>query len=362
MDISRQTETGGLAVANGTSNGNGSHGGNGNGNGANGGEPRVAPAPGRPDAVIRKALQEKTERVPLRALERRGFRSVQVLDMATIERIVHEAVEHSLAAHHADLGAPERAKLEVEAKAEFLKLLAEHKRVVAQKTEIERARESLEAQVGTLRDELEKQQTALRQERDRNLAGAAQFSLSPESFATMEAKIRKLFTTLISQERRMSLVEAGPQALRGLNELEREIAAMLDRLIADEREKYFAKERQDHAEKVDLLERRVEKLTKALSETEDVLQKVIAAKSLDPGIASIYSTVQGLAADALFFERKKELLKQIFEENLLLQKREVVEAAAQAAAATPDRSWAIPSAEALGFEPPLDTAPDDTAF
>lgn len=341
------------------SNGNG----NGNGNGDGGGDPRIEPAPVRPDAAIRKALQEKTERIPLRALEKRGFRSVQVLDMTTIERIVHEAVEHCLAARgDGSLDAAARAALEADAKAEFLKLLAEHKKVVAQKSEIERARETLEAQVGTLREEIDRQQSALRNERDRSLAGAETFTLSPESFTTMESKIRKLFASLISQERRMSLAEVGPQALRGMNELEREVAAMLDRLIADEREKYFAKERKEHGEKVDFLERRVEKLTRALSETEGVLQKVIAAKSLDPGIASIYSTVQGLALDALFFERKKELLKQVFEENLQIQHRDAGPQNGGAAAPAPDRSWALPTPEQLGFAPPLDPATNETAF
>lgn len=321
--------------------------------------PRVAPAhpatagdPGR----IREAIKEKTERVPLRALEKRGFRSVQVLDMRTIERIVHEAVTRCLDLRRETLGAGERAELEADAKQEFLKLLAEHKKVVAQKTEIERAREALSAQVDTLREELARQQEALRAARDRRLAGAGEFSLSPESFAEMESKIRKLFGTLISQERRLSLAEAGPQALRGLSELEREIAALLDRLMADERAKLLGKEKQAHEEKVQLLERRIEKLNKALEDTEGALRQVIAAKSIDPGIASIYDKVQGLAADALNYERKKELLKQVFEENLVLQKKVGTNGGHAQAAPLPSPP------PALDFAPPLEAATDETAF
>ena len=40
----------------------------------------------------------------------------------------------------------------------------------------------------------------------------------------------------------------------------------------------------------------------------------------DGGIASIYRTVQGLAADVGDFEQKRNVLAQIFEANLVLQK------------------------------------------
>jgi hypothetical protein len=339
---------------------------NGNGNGAHGAgdAPRLDPAPApSPDHVIRRALKEKTERIPLRALERRGFRSVQVLDMATIERIVHEAVDHCLAARREEpLGADERARLEADAKQEFLKLLAEHKKVVAQKTEIERAREALSRQVDTLREELAKQQDLLRSERDRKLAGST-FRLSPESFAEMETKIRKLFDQLVARERRVSLAEVGPQALRGLSELEREIAVMLDRLIGEQREKLFDREKREHEAKVDLLERRIEKLNKALADTEGALRQVMAAKSIDPGIASIYDSVQGLALDALNFERKKELLREVFLENLTLQGRKIEEEDRVAFPIERPAAPPVPPApEDLGFEPPLEPLSGDVAF
>jgi hypothetical protein len=276
---------------------------------------------------------------------------VQVLDMTTIERIVHEAVQHCLDARQESLGEGDRAQLEADAKAEFLKLLAEHKRVVAQKSEIERAREGLAKQVDALREELGKQEGALRQERDRRLSGDT-FSLSPESFAEMESKIRKLFTGLMTQERRLSLVEIGPQALRGLSELEREIATMLDRLMKDEREKLLHRERTEHDAKVDLLERRIEKLNKALQDTESALTQVMAAKGFDPGIASIYDSVQGLAFDALNYEKKKELLEKVFLENVALQKKDP----------TPAPQPAPQAPLQLDFAPPLDPATEETAF
>ena len=85
--------------------------------------------------AVREALRNPVERVPLSAHERRGFRNVQVLDMAAIERIVAEAVTHLLERHTAVMSDEEREKVEDEAKQEFSKLLAEHKKLSAEKTE-----------------------------------------------------------------------------------------------------------------------------------------------------------------------------------------------------------------------------------
>jgi prefoldin subunit 5 len=326
-------------------------------------EPRIGPALRREaeEGVgrIRRAIKDKTERIPLRALEKRGFRSVQVLDMATIERIVAEAVEHALSAREQTLLPAERAVLEADAKQEFLKLLDEHKRVVKEKSDLERAREGLESQVATLREELMKQREALRTERDRKLSGET-FSLSAESFGELESKIRKLFSGFMNEERRLSLAELGPRALKGLSELEKELALMLDRLLADEREKLVARERKAHGEKVEILEKRIEKLNRALRETEQALATVIAAKSIDPGIASIYKTVQGLAFDALHFERKKELLKEVFLENLVLQKKDVrPEDRSDAPFGRPAPPPPPPPGD---FAPPLEAMTEETAY
>ncbi len=331
------------------------------GNGRADDAPRVEAPPGGAVQKLRQAIKDRTERIPLRALERRGFRSVQVLDMATIERIVAEAVEHALAARDRTLAPEDRAALEADAKQEFLKLLAEHKKVVKEKSDLERTREELERQVDALREELLRQREALRTERDRKLSRET-FSLSAEGFADLEQKMRKIFAGFMNEERRLSLAEIGPRALKGLSELERELALMLERLLAEEREKLLARERRAQDEKVGLLERRIEKLNKALEETEQALRQVIAAKSIDPGIASIYKTVQGLALDALYFERKKELLKEVFLENLALQKKEIrPEDRSDAPFLRGAPAPAIP-APPPGFEPPLEPVAEETAF
>lgn len=71
--------------------------------------------------------------------------------------------------------------------------------------------------------------------------------------------------------------------------------------------------------RVDQLERRIKKLTRSLETTEDALRRVSLLSEHDPGIASIFRTVQGLTVEDPAWENKQSLLGAIFEANLELQ-------------------------------------------
>ncbi|RME71030.1 MAG: hypothetical protein D6776_10805 [Planctomycetota bacterium] len=308
---------------------------------------------------IRGALRKRTERVPLRALERRGFRSVQVLDMRTIERIVSEAVEQVFVRHEREVSAGERGTIEHEAKQEFLKLLAEHKKVLAAKTEAERVRAELEKRLAELGRERERQQHALERAQREQLS-SRDVSISPEAFAELERRLRHLFDQLMNEQQRRSLAEIGPRALKGLSEFERELARMIDELLARERDRYLSEERREHDRRVELLERRLAKVNRALAETEKRLEQVVKAKSVDPGIASVYDTVQGLDASDPAYGRKRELLHVIFLENLELQGKpiEPEDREPQASAPEPDDLPPPPP----DFAPPREDLIMETAF
>lgn len=70
---------------------------------------------------------------------------------------------------------------------------------------------------------------------------------------------------------------------------------------------------------IDILERRVAKLSNLLGLAEEELRRVAKMKNIDLGIASIYRTVQGLDDHDGQFERKKEMMTSIFEANVKLQ-------------------------------------------
>jgi|SRR5262245_4689034 len=73
--------------------------------------------------------------------------------------------------------------------------------------------------------------------------------------------------------------------------------------------------------RIDQLERRLAKVTRSLEEAEERLARVWQENEVDSGVASIYRTVRGLAADAPQHSLKAALMHQIFEANLELHER-----------------------------------------
>ncbi|HVY62414.1 MAG TPA: hypothetical protein VHF22_12215, partial [Planctomycetota bacterium] len=104
------------------------------------------------------------------------------------------------------------------------------------------------------------------------------------------------------------------------------------------------------------------------ADTEDALRRVSEMKAGDPGIASIYSTIQGLSSSDIYYEKKKELLEVIFKDNLALQSsislkhRKDVAQDEPAPAAPAPTGTALVTPESLGFEAPLEPLTDETAF
>jgi diguanylate cyclase (GGDEF)-like protein len=74
-----------------------------------------------------------------------------------------------------------------------------------------------------------------------------------------------------------------------------------------------------HKRQIDILERRIAKLTQLLGQTEEELARMAAAKVGDAGISSIYREVQGLSPEEEALALKKELMQKIFEANLELK-------------------------------------------
>ncbi len=74
-------------------------------------------------------------------------------------------------------------------------------------------------------------------------------------------------------------------------------------------------------EAIVILERRLLKLAGALEDQETLLSKMRHKEEADPGIASDYRSVQGLGETEPGGERKRELMRRIFESNQELRER-----------------------------------------
>ena len=73
------------------------------------------------------------------------------------------------------------------------------------------------------------------------------------------------------------------------------------------------------AARVELLERRISKLLRALELAEGEIARLSTLVGLDNGIPSIYREVQGLSGEAAFANLKRELMRQIFQANVVLR-------------------------------------------
>jgi len=83
--------------------------------------------------------------------------------------------------------------------------------------------------------------------------------------------------------------------------------------------KKMAEERQTQDSKLELLERRIQRLSDNLGLTEEQLQRAMEMKGMDPGVASIYQEVQGIADGDSDKTLKKDMMAAIYEANLELQ-------------------------------------------
>jgi len=116
-------------------------------------------------------------------------------------------------------------------------------------------------------------------------------------------------------------------------DLERAVALLVDQIMAratrEAREEAAAEAQaaeigEDkevaYQREIDLLRRRVAKLTESLGMTEQEIARLRRVKSVDDGLASIYRDVQGLDGADAQAEMKKMLMASIFQANLDLQK------------------------------------------
>lgn len=73
-----------------------------------------------------------------------------------------------------------------------------------------------------------------------------------------------------------------------------------------------------HNRQIDVLERRIGKLTVSLEATEEELRRMALLREIDPGLASRFKSVQGLDSRESMLEAKKEMMSAIFKANVEL--------------------------------------------
>ena len=102
----------------------------------------------------------------------------------------------------------------------------------------------------------------------------------------------------------------------GIAELEERVLRLARDWTEEALAKALAETQKAHSGEVEVLERRIQKLTRALEEAQQELVRAEAGHEIDPGVASAYRTVQGLRdGDGA----KRDMLEKLFQANLELR-------------------------------------------
>jgi GGDEF domain-containing protein len=102
----------------------------------------------------------------------------------------------------------------------------------------------------------------------------------------------------------------------GILELEERVLRLAREWTEEALTKALAESQRAHTSEVEVLERRIQKLTRALEDAEGELVRAQAGHEIDPGVASAFRTVQGLRDD---HGPKRDMLEKLFQANLELR-------------------------------------------
>lgn len=117
------------------------------------------------------------------------------------------------------------------------------------------------------------------------------------------------------------VAEEGTKALQSARRAQEALVHALEDMQARGGDPNLTAELESYKRQIDVLERRISKLTQLLAMTEDDLRRLIEARSTDAGLASIYRSVQGLDDAAVNAKAKKEVMKRIFQANWELKQQ-----------------------------------------
>lgn len=166
------------------------------------------------------------------------------------------------------------------------------------------ARAGLQAELEDLQTELEEATLTLQVEQE---------ALVEETEDIRERKEALVITQI--EEIFNSGLEDSPEAQR----MRAEMMALARAQAEGDRERVIAEKVREHTGTIELLERRISKLTAALGATEEELVRVARLKDVDLGLSSIYRTVQGVSNTDTHADRKLDMMKDIFEANIRIQ-------------------------------------------
>ncbi|TVR15470.1 MAG: hypothetical protein EA401_02775 [Planctomycetota bacterium] len=217
---------------------------------------------------------------------------VRVLNMSTIKELIKESVAEAMVDMNTGMDASRLAE-EVE------------RRVDEQLQAFKAEKDDVEARAQRLEAELQKAKEAVEREQKRAIE-ANQFTISDAGIADIERRLERLVAAAIRRN--------------GVNDvLADELRAMVTHILDDERDKIADNARKAQAETIQLLERKINRLSSSLDESQkDQLRakRMLEAMQQTGGGGALRNVMTaGLSDDDPEAERKKDLMRDIMAQN-----------------------------------------------
>jgi ferritin-like metal-binding protein YciE len=249
--------------------------------------------------AFQEALREIGRPTSPEDLRRRGITSLRSVRTSEVSLLIERAVNRTLMERTIGaLDPEERVVILKAAENQFTRQLRDFHDLADSRQVVEAHRRETQVELARLRESLEERRRA-------EPRPAAPSESAAELRARLTLEIRACLQPLLSGGQ---FDGAGRRAVDELLALtERHAAAALEEL------------RHSFKLETENQERRVAKLVASLEQTEKVLARVAASKGLEPGVESVFRSVQGLSSVDSSAEQKKELLGRIFEANMALR-------------------------------------------
>lgn len=254
-------------------------------------------------ALVRLLHENADSKTPEQFL-REGRKSLRVITAAKIHEMIGLAVMRTL--QHASQDPQESERLAHDAQQEFLRLMAENHDLHGVTRKLREEEQSLSRHVEELHQQLQscREQLAGELERVQHVR-----QLPQQEREDTDAALDALLSGAVANAAR------GEDLAEVVAELRRELAALMARVAQSPDASIHGS-----AGRVELLERRIRKLSDSLSGAHQMLDRLNALQQEDErGVPSYYREPQGLHGDEPNVERRRTLMNEIFNYNRTLR-------------------------------------------
>lgn len=163
---------------------------------------------------VRKVIEKSTSKVSLKDLEKKGFRQVKVLRAGDINQLIFKAVQNVLAKQpRGVMSEEERERIMAEARADFDRMMADKKDLLAKQNEIQQGYQNLQNRLAEVNNQLNAEKQAILRERqqfERDKQALMESSLQGQQVAAAnyEGQLQDLRSRLQQAEQRAQQAEA----------------------------------------------------------------------------------------------------------------------------------------------------------